>query len=108
MPRFDTDFFLNELPEANFQQFIQRRLPQNRRRFYTDKFAEVQRHYLRALAGFAADNPGVSPINQPELNTFSKFLQGGYDFDDLFYDTPRRERGGDSAFDARTRYLFPG
>lgn len=102
---FDTDFFLGELPEGNYQQFVERRLPQTRRKHFANMFADIQREYNKALAGFAASNRGVSPITQPELKTFSSFLER-FPFEDKFFEQPPWVRQPGFMASPRTKYLF--
>ena len=103
---YDTDFFLGQLPEGNYQQFVAGNLPQERRRHFRDMFSDIQKEYNKALAGFAAQNRGKSPTTKPELETFSNFLRS-FSFDDKFYESAPWERDRNyDAFNPRTRFDF--
>lgn len=103
---FDTDFFLKELPEGNYQQTVERRVPRARRQRFTKLFSEIQRDYNTALARFAANNRGVSPTTRPELETFGGFLQN-MSFDDKFFEKPPWERDDNyAAYNPRTQFMF--
>ena len=103
---FDTDFFLKELPEGNYQRTVEQRVPRQRQRHFATLFAEIQRDYNTALARFAAQNRGVSPTTKPELETFGGFLEN-MSFDDKFFEKPPWERDpNQSAYNPRTQFLF--
>ena len=106
MPKFDTDFFLGELPEGNFQQFVQQRQPRQRQRHFSTMFADIQREYNKALVGFAAQNRGQSPTTQKGLDTFSNFMDQ-FDWDEKFYEAPPWERDSNyAAFNPRTMFRY--
>lgn len=103
---FDTDFFLREFPEGNYQQTVERRVPKQRQRHFAKLFADVQRDYNTALSRFASQNRGVSPTTRPELETFGGFLEN-MSFDDKFFEKPPWERDPDyAAYNPRTLFQF--
>lgn len=103
---FDTDIFLGELPEATYQEHVQRKLPRQRQRHFANLFSDVQRDYNRALVSFARQNRGVAPTANPQLSTFSNFLSN-YDFDDKFFEEPPWERDRNyGALNAPTKFMF--
>ena len=97
------------MPEGNYQQFVEKNRPTDQRRFFSTKFNDIQKEYNKALAGFAADNPAVSPTTNPKLDTFSNFLKN-FDFDAKYFDASKSERGGpgwnEQDYAPRTKYRF--
>ena len=106
MEPFDTGFFLKETPEGNYRQLVDKKVPRQRRNYFSSLFDEIQQDYNTALAKYAADNVGVSPTTNPELTTFSDFLDT-FDFDKKFFEkSPWARDDNYSACTPRTQYLF--
>ena len=105
---FDTKFFLGEMPEANYQQFVDRSSqPRERKRFFSNRFTDIQKEYHKALAGFAAQNPGKSPTTNPKLETFSDFLNN-FSFEDKFFENAPWDRNNQDMrdFAPATKYRY--
>ena len=105
---FDTKFFLGEMPEANYQQFVERSSqPRERKRFFSNRFTDIQKEYHKSLAGFAAQNPGKSPTTNPKLETFSDFLNN-FSFEDKFFENAPWQRNNQDMrdFAPATKYKY--
>ena len=109
-PLFDTKFFLGEMPEGTYQEFIGRTLPKQQKNYFTNQFSDIQRAYNTALVAQAIKTPGVSPaVSDPGLDTFSNFLRN-FNFQDKYFESGPEERAarGESqaARGPRTQFLY--
>ena len=103
---FNTDFFLDQLPEGYYQQFVERKQPRQQHRRLSKMFSDIQGEYNKSLAKFAVDNPGVSPLKRSELSTWAGFLEN-FNLGDKFFDAAPWEREPDrQAFNPRTQFLY--
>ena len=109
-PFFDTKFFLGEMPEGTYQEFIERGLPKQQKNYFKNQFSDIQREYNKALVQTALKTPGVSPTTaDPGLETFSSFLKNFNFMDKYFEHSPedRASRGeSQTARSPRTQFLY--
>lgn len=109
-PLFDTKFFLGEMPEGTYQEFIERSLPKQQKNYFSNQFSNIQREYNKALVGTARKAPGVDPTTtDPGLDTFSNFLKN-FDFTEKYFESSPEDRAarGESqaARGPRTQFLY--
>ena len=103
---FDTRFFLGEMPEGNYQQYVERTQKPERRRYFSTLFSDIQKEYNKALAGYAAGNPGRNPAADPGLTTFSDFLKN-FSFEDRFFEQAPWDRDRNYRdYNPRTRFEY--
>ena len=109
-PLFDTKFFLGEMSEGTYQEFIERTLPKEQKNYFAKQFADMQKNYNTALVAQAIRTPGVDPTtSDPKLETFSDFLKN-FNFTDKYFESGPEERAarGESqvARGPRTQFLY--
>lgn len=96
-------FFLDDQPQASFFNSIQ---PFSntpiRRRFFQSQFDPVMGAFMARLGGMARGGT-LDPMNLPRFDDFTK----SFDFNRLFQQAPRSQRGESAQFfNPRTRFLF--